>query len=139
MESQYGNFERSLDSKGRLILPAKLRAAFGETAFLTSHPDGCLAVYDDKEMEKQEAAMLRRAKASQDGRNLVRVWAFYASEVTFDAQGRIPIPPKPREWAGLEEEVLVLGVIDRVELWSPERYAEKIAAANLELLEGTNL
>jgi MraZ protein len=67
------------------------------------------------------------------------VWSFHTYEVTFDAQGRFPLPARSREWAGLDLEVLVIGMFDRVELWSPERYDEKIAAANLELLEGTNL
>jgi MraZ protein len=139
MATFYGNFERSLDSKGRLILPAKLRAEFGESAFLTSHIDGCLALYDKEDMEDQRAAMLERSKGSQEDRMIARVWASSTSEVTFDSQGRFPIPPMSREWADLEVDVLVIGAIDKVELWSPSKYHEKAASANLQLLEGTNL
>jgi MraZ protein len=139
MATFYGNFDRSLDSKGRLILPAKLRAEFGESAFLTSHVDGCLALYDKDDMEVQKAAMLERSKGSQEDRMIARVWASYTSEVTFDAQGRISIPPASRTWAALDEEVFVIGAIDKVELWSPAKYSEKAASANAQLLEGTNI
>jgi MraZ protein len=139
MATFYGNFERSLDSKGRLILPAKLRAEFGESAFLTSHIDGCLALYDKDAMEGQRLSMLERSKGSQEDRMIARVWASSTSEVTFDSQGRFPVPPVSREWADLEVDVLVIGAIDKVELWSPAKYREKAAPANLQLLEGTNL
>ncbi len=139
MATFYGNYERSLDAKGRLILPAKLRAEFGESAFLTSHVDGCLALFDKADMEEQKAAMLERSKGSQDDRMIARIWASSTSEVVFDAQGRIPIPPVSRNWAGMEDDVLVIGVIDRVELWSPAKYAEKAAFANTQMLEGTNI
>ncbi len=139
MATFYGNFERSLDAKGRLILPAKLRAEFGESAFLTSHVDGCLALFDKADMEVQKEAMLERSRGSQDDRMIARVWAASTSEVTFDAQGRIPIPPPSRNWAGLEDDVLVIGAIDRVELWSPAKYTDKAAFANTQILEGTNI
>jgi MraZ protein len=140
MGALHGNYERSIDGKGRLILPAKLRAEFGETAFLTSHVDGCLALYDNQAMEEQRAEMrVKLKRGSQNDRMIARVWSFHTYEVTFDAQGRFPIPAGSREWAGLDLEVLVIGMFDRVELWSPARYDEKISAANLELLEGTNL
>ena len=100
MATFYGNFERSLDAKGRLILPAKLRAEFGESAFLTSHVDGCLALFDKADMEDQKAAMLERSKGSQEDRMIARVWSASTSEVTFDAQGRIPIPVPSRTLGG---------------------------------------
>jgi MraZ protein len=139
MATFYGNFERSLDAKGRLILPAKLRAEFGESAFLTSHVDGCLALFDKADMEDQKAAMLERSKGSQEDRMIARVWSASTSEAVFDAQGRIPIPPPSRTWAGLGDDVLVIGAIDRVELWSPAKYSEKAEFANLQMLEGTNI
>jgi MraZ protein len=139
MATFYGSSERSLDAKGRLILPAKLRAEFGESAFLTSNVDGCLALYDKEDMEGQKATMLEKSKGSQSDRMIARFWASSTSEVTFDAQGRIPIPPTSRTWAGLETEVLVIGMIDKVELWSPARYNDKVASANAEMLEGTNI
>jgi MraZ protein len=139
MATFYGNFERSLDAKGRLILPAKLRSEFGESAFLTSNVDGCLALYDKEDMEVQRTAMLERSKGSQEDRMIARVWSSSTSEVTFDAQGRIPIPQASRSWAGLDNDVLVIGAIDKVELWSPSKYAEKAAFANDQMLEGSNI
>jgi MraZ protein len=139
MATFYGNFERSLDAKGRLILPAKLRAEFGESAFLTSSVDGCLALYDKEDMEIQRASMLQRSKGSKEDRWIARVWSSSTSEVTFDAQGRIPIPQASRTWAGLGDDVLVIGMIDKVELWSPSTYAEKSVLANDQMLEGTDI
>jgi MraZ protein len=139
MATFYGNFERSLDAKGRLILPAKLRAEFGESAFLTSHVDGCLALFDKEDMEDQKATMLVRSKGSQEDRMIARVWAASTSEVIFDAQGRIPIPAASRSWAGLDDDVLVIGAIDKVELWSPATYSQKAEFANTQMLEGTNI
>jgi MraZ protein len=139
MATFYGNFERSVDQKGRLILPAKLRWEFGQNAFLTSHVDGCLALYEKEDMEVQRAAMLERSKGSQEDRMIARVWAASTSEVTFDAQGRFPIPQASRTWAGLDDDVLVIGAIDKVEIWSPTRYEERAAAANEQMLQGTNI
>jgi len=139
MATFYGSFERSLDAKGRLILPAKLRAEFGESAFLTSHVDGCLALYDRGDWEAQKAAMLEKLKGSQEDRMFARVWSASTAEVTFDAQGRIPVPQTLRDWAGLQDDVLVIGAIDKVELWYPGTYREKAASANAQMLEGTNV
>lgn len=139
MATFYGHFERSLDAKGRLILPAKLRTEFGESAFLTSNVDGCLALYDNEDMEEQKRGMLLRAKGGQEDRMIARVWAASTSEVTFDAQGRFPIPQKSREWAELQDDVVVIGAIDHVELWSPSLYSERAAGANTEMQEGKNI
>jgi len=139
MANFYGNSIRTIDAKGRLILPAKLRVEFGESAFLTNSIDGCLALYDREAMEEQRAAMLQRLKGSQDDRMMARVWAASTNEVTFDAQGRIAIPPPSRTWAGLGTDVVVIGLIDWVEIWDPPRWEEKAAAANERMLEGTSV
>jgi MraZ protein len=138
MGTFFGSYERTLDPKGRLILPAKLRAEFGESAYLTRYVDGCLALYDQEDMERQTADMLAMVNApSREDRMFARVWASSITEVTFDAQGRIPIPAHQRTWSGLETEVLVIGAIERVEIWSPLRYGEGSEPANTQMLEGS--
>jgi len=140
MGDLHGTFERTLDAKGRLILPAKLRTEFGATAYLTTHVDGCLALFDAQNIETKRADMRELEKnGSQRERMIARIWSSSTSELTIDAQGRIPLPQLLRTWADLGDDVLVLGVMDRVEIWSPEKYMAKAAEANLQLLDGADL
>ena len=127
----FGSYEHSLDAKGRLILPARLRGPFTTGGYLTPHSEGCLGLFPS-ETFKEEIAQ-RRAQASGDARarNEVRDWAAAVFEAEIDKQGRMAIPAHLRAYAGLESEVLVVGMIDRVELWSPAAWAAKddLAAA----------
>ena len=124
MARVYGTYERSLDAKGRVMVPPKLRSEFGENAFLAWDEDGCLALHDLAAWDSKERDMEERAKQSEEGRKAARFWASTGGDVTFDAQGRIPIPSRLRELAGLGDEVLVVGNIHQVEIWSPARYNE---------------
>ena len=121
-----GRNEHSLDTKGRVILPAKFRPSFEHGGFLTQHSEGCLALWTPAEFERQMDAMQESAALGKPERNRARVWASSSAEVEIDRQGRMPIPAHLREFAKLEAEVLVLGVIDRVELWDPTAWAEKV-------------
>jgi len=124
----FGKFEHSLDSKGRIILPARFRQAFDAQPFLTPHLEGCLALWTREEFERESEAMLARAGGDAVSRNAVREWASQVSPVELDRQGRMPVPAELRTYAGLSQEVLVVGVINHVELWSPERWASKDGA-----------
>ncbi len=121
-----GRYEHSLDTKGRVILPAKFRPSFEHGGFLTEHSEGCLALWTPGEFERQMDAMQESAAAGKTERNRARVWASSSADVEIDRQGRMPIPAHLRGFAKLESEVLVLGVIDRVELWDPAAWAEKV-------------
>ena len=129
-----GRYEHSLDSKGRVILPAKFRANFEKGGFLTEHAEGCLALWTPAEFERQMASMQERASTSREDRNRARVWASTSAEVEIDRQGRMPIPSLLRTFAGLDAEVLVHGAIDRVELWDPGRWAQQVQPAEDWLL-----
>lgn len=125
-----GQYGRSLDAKGRVILPSKFRQEFGDSpVFLTLFLDGCLALWRPEEFENQTEQMLERAERGQAERHLARVWAARAAELKIDAQGRVPLPPVLREYAGLESEVIAIGAITRVELWNPAKWEQTIAAA----------
>ena len=130
-----GRYEHSLDTKGRVILPAKFRVSFERGGFLTQHPERCLALWTLAEFERQTEVMLERAALGRVGRNQARVWASTSAEVEIDRQGRMPIPPHLRAFAGLESEVLVHGAIDRVELWNPAVWAERVQPEESWLLE----
>ena len=122
----FGRYEHSLDPKGRVILPAKFRAPFDEGGFLTQFHDRCLALWTPDEFEKQMRGMQESQEQGREQRNLARVWASGSAEVDVDRQGRMAIPQHLREFARLDGDVLVIGAIDRVELWSPAEWQAKV-------------
>ena len=126
----FGRYEHSLDAKGRVILPAKLRVHFSRPGFLTPHLEGCLALWTEEEFEKEIEIRLAQADGNVIARNVVREWSAAVFEVEVDRQGRMALPPNLRSYAGLEQEVLVVGMINRVELWSPSRWAERDLGEN---------
>lgn len=124
----FGRYEHALDAKGRIILPAKLRGPFDQHGFLTPHLEGCLALWTDEEFDKEVAVRLEQAEGDTAARNGVRDWSAAVFEAEIDKQGRMPIPPHLRAYAGLEQEVLVVGMINRVELWSPSAWEGRVLA-----------
>lgn len=121
----FGRYEHSLDNKGRVILPAKLRVHFSQPGFLTPHLEGCLALWTNDEFEKEIEVRLAQAEGDPVARNQVREWSAAVFEAEIDRQGRMPVPAHLRAYAGLEQEVLVVGMINRVELWAPRAWQEK--------------
>jgi MraZ protein len=121
-----GRYEHSLDIKGRVILPAKFRAQFEKGGYLAQQSEGCLALWDPEEFDRQMEVMLERAESGRANRNRARLWASTSHEVEIDRQGRMAIPAHLRAFAGLESEVLVHGAIDRVELWNPPSWVERV-------------
>lgn len=132
-----GRFEHTIDDKGRVTLPAKFRMPFEHGGYLTQGIDGCLALWTPEQFEAHAAVMQERAAQSQADRNLVRLWASGSTDLVVDRQGRISIPGRLRSFAGLTDDVLVLGTIDRVELWDPGRWEQKIVPEEQRLAEGT--
>ena len=117
-----GEFQHSLDDKGRLILPVKFRDRLAEGAVITKVLDGCLAVWAADEFERVANEMLEKARRGGDERNVMRSLAAGAAEVALDRQGRIPIPANLRTFAGLEKDVTVNGAFNRIEIWDRERW-----------------
>ena len=121
-----GQYAHNIDAKGRLFIPVKLREELGKTFHVTVGMNHCLTIYSDeswaaftdkvREMPYSKARALRALFAN-------------ASDCEPDAQGRILIPAKLREYAGLEKEVVVIGSFDRAEIWNARRWAEEEAAA----------
>lgn len=122
-----GRFEHSLDTKGRVILPAKFREPFERGGYLAENREGCLALWTPGEFERQMATMLEQAGSGRVQRNRARLWAANSHDVEIDRQGRMPIPLHLRTFAGLESDVLIHGAIDRVELWSPTVWEARVA------------
>ncbi|MGH8982084.1 MAG: division/cell wall cluster transcriptional repressor MraZ [Acidimicrobiales bacterium] len=130
-----GKYEHSLDTKGRVILPAKFRADFERGGYLTENREGCLALWTPGEFERQMQAMQELAAAGRPERNRARLWAASSHEVEVDRQGRMAIPAHLREFASLDGDVLVHGAIDRIELWNPRVWRERVAPEERWLLE----
>ncbi len=132
----FGRYEHTLDAKGRVILPARFRAPFEHGGYLSQNHDGCLALWTPDQFERQMQDKEERESQRRVERNQARQWASTSHEVEIDRQGRMPIPARLREFAGLRENVLVTGAINRVELWDPVRFEDKVGPEEQRLSEG---
>jgi MraZ protein len=136
-----GTYDYNLDSKGRLILPAPLRGAFETKRAVVSHYlERCLAIWTPELFDHYLAAAELMEVYGQEGRNLARSLSAHSSEVEFDGQWRVTVPPAMRNYAELEPDqpVTVVGANNRVELWRPSRWKEKDAKSEQELADGTS-
>jgi MraZ protein len=131
----FGRHEHSLDAKGRVILPARFRASFGPQAYLSQYLDRCLALWPPDEFEKQMAEREVQQEQGRAERNLARVWASGSAEVEIDRQGRLAIPAYLRAFARLDSGVLVIGALNRVELWDPTEWEARVLPAEAQLTE----
>ncbi|MCK9222477.1 MAG: division/cell wall cluster transcriptional repressor MraZ [Limnochordia bacterium] len=119
-----GEYEHTLDSKGRLFIPAKFREDLGETFVATRGLDNCVFVYPMDEWEALELKLKALPLTKADARSFVRFFFSGAAECQLDKQGRIMLPTNLRTYARLEKDVVVIGVSNRVELWSKASWEE---------------
>ena len=118
-----GEHERLLDEKGRLVLPPTFRRRLVRAAFLTKSPnDPCLLVYSEEEIGKATERLIEQVQKNEVSPHAQRRWAASISEVRADGQGRIAVPSKLRNQIGLEREVILIGVINRAEIWTPDEW-----------------
>ena len=130
----YGEYNHTIDAKGRLIIPAKYRETLGNEFVVTKGLDGCLFVYDNKEWSAFEEKLKSLPLTNKDARQFVRFFLAGATLAEVDKQGRILIPGVLREFAALEKEVVLIGVASRVEIWSKERWEEASSYDDVEEL-----
>ena len=130
-----GQHDHSLDAKGRVILPAEYREPFEAGAVLTKVIDGCLALWPPEEFQRVADDLKEKARRGNVERTVARSFAGGAKALEIDKQGRIAIPPHLREFAGLDKEVVIAGVFDRVEIWDKERW-HAVDASGEESLRG---
>ena len=119
-----GEYNHTLDAKGRLIVPSKLRESLGERFFLTKGLDGCLSVYPQEEWETFTNKIHELPMTNKDARKFSRFFLAGASECEIDKQGRILIPANLREFAKLEKEAVLVGVSNRIEIWNRDKWEE---------------
>jgi len=118
----YGEYQHSVDAKGRVIIPSKFRDGLGESFILTKGLDNCLFAYSSKEWGELEAKLRSLPFTDKDVRAFVRFFFAGATECELDKQGRILIPNNLRQHAKLEKDVYIIGVSTRVEIWSVEEW-----------------
>ncbi len=126
------SYEHSIDEKGRMAFPSKLRCRLGETFIITIGFYGCLFVYSNDEWDVfvSKIKTLTGEKAK-----IARLFLTNACEVKPDSQGRIMIPQRLKERAEINHNVTVTGAGDRVEIWSAEKYNEFYYSVTNEMLE----
>jgi MraZ protein len=117
-----GEYNHTIDAKGRLIVPSKFREALGDTFVVTKGLDGCLFVYDNEEWQAFEEKLRSLPITNKEARQFARFFLAGAAEVEVDKQGRILVPNILREFAQISKDVVLIGVASRIEIWSKERF-----------------
>ena len=117
-----GEYQHSLDSKNRIIVPAKLREGLGNKFVITKGLDGCLYAYPLEEWKILEDKLKTLPLTNKDARTFVRFFFSGACEVELDKQFRGLIPQNLKEYAKIEKDIVSIGVLSRVEIWSKEMW-----------------
>ena len=122
----YGEYEHTIDRKGRLIIPAKFRQALKEhevkSLFLTRGLDGCLFLFPESEWRLAESRFKQIPFTKGEGRKFNRLFFSGAAEVTIDRLGRLLVPRSLKEFADIKQDVVIVGVSNRMELWSKGKW-----------------
>jgi MraZ protein len=128
MSSFKGRYSYSVDNKGRIALPAKLRKSVSQNAndmfIITRGFEQCLFLYPQDEWNRLEDSIRNLSPSNPQHRFFVRTLLQWSSDCQLDSQARISIPQELQKFAGIENEVLIIGVLERIEIWNPRTYEE---------------
>lgn len=119
-----GEYNHTVDAKGRLIVPSKFREQLGDEFVVTKGLDGCLFVYPNEEWKNIEDKFRNVPLTTKDARKFSRFFFAGAASCEVDKQGRILIPNVLREFAELQKDVVSVGVLNRIEIWSKDRWLD---------------
>lgn len=117
-----GEYNHTIDTKGRVIMPVKFREKLGESFVVSKGLDNCLQVMDAEEWAAFSEKLRKLPFVDPDARNFSRFLFAGATEVEVDKQGRILIPQNLRDYAVIQKDVVLVGVASRVEIWSKEKW-----------------
>lgn len=117
-----GEYQHALDTKNRMIVPSKLRDDLGNKFVITKGLDSCLYIYPITEWQILEQKMKTLPLTNKDARAFVRFFFSGACEIEMDKQGRGVIPQNLKEYAGIEKEIVSIGVLTRIEIWGKEKW-----------------
>ena len=128
-----GEYEHSLDAKGRVIMPAKFREedGIGEKFIVTKGLDGCLFAYSKIEWNNFEEKLKALPLTNKNARDFVRFFLSGAIECEIDKQGRFLIPGNLRTYATLEKEIIIIGVGTRIEIWNKDAWQKYSSDENI--------
>lgn len=126
-----GEYQHSIDSKGRIIIPSKFREELGYEFVITKGLDNCLFVYPKEEWKILEDKLKSLPLTNKDARAFIRFFFSGASESILDKQGRVLIPSNLRDHCKIEKDAVVIGVSTRLEIWSKEQWENYIDEDNL--------
>ena len=133
MSSFKGQFRYNIDSKGRINIPAKFRKAISpeanETFVITRGMENCIYAFPLDEWNKTEDKLRRLSANQKDIRLFIRMTTSYVSVSPFDKQGRIAIPQYLIDLAKIKKEILIIGTLDKLEIWNPELYEEYLKSS----------
>lgn len=119
-----GEYQHALDSKNRIIIPSKFREQLGDSFIMTKGLDGCLYIYTKEEWYKLEEKLKKLPLTSKDARAFTRFFFSGAAEIETDKQGRALIPQNLIEYASILKEIVSIGVSNRIEIWSKEKWED---------------
>ena len=127
-----GQYNHTIDTKGRLIVPSKFRERLGDEFVVSKGMDGCLFVYANEDWTAFEQKLTSLPLINKEARKFARFFLAGASQVEVDKQGRILIASNLREFAGLDKDVVLVGVGSRIEIWSKENWENMDADQDME-------
>lgn len=136
MNMYMGEYHHTIDDKGRLIIPSKLRNELGSSVVLTRGLEKCLFLYKKADWESLVAKLKTLPFTKKDVRMFTRFFFSGATECSFDSQGRISITSPLISYADILKDCVVIGVSDRIEIWAKEEW-EKFLDENNDKLEDT--
>jgi MraZ protein len=134
-----GEYQHSLDAKGRVILPARFREQLEGGAVMARALDGCLAVYPVSEFDRVAAKLREARERGARERQAARSFFTGAVEITPDKQGRVAIPGHLRTFAQLEREVIVAGNFDHIEIWNSETFSQRDQEGSASIVGGEGI
>lgn len=119
-----GEFHHNIDDKARLVMPSKFREELGDNFVITRGLEGCLFVYSKQEWNTLVDKLKKLPFTKKDARAFLRFFLSGAQECTFDKQGRVAIPSPLVNYASLIKECVIIGVNDRLEIWSQNSFED---------------
>ncbi len=119
-----GTYTPKMDEKGRIFLPAKFRDELADGLVITRHQERCLAIYPTATFVAMTQQVAQAPSTIKQVRDFQRMLAAGASDEVPDKQGRLTIPPMLREYAGLSKDIVVIGAINRVEIWDAQAWQD---------------
>ena len=124
-----GEYRHSIDAKGRLIVPARLREGLGDDVVLTAWLEDCIWMWSAQRFEEKGARPLSAERSgNKRKRAIARLIGSQAHSDRIDTQGRITVPQPLRESVGIQRDVMVVGALDHVEIWDPDKWQQEFSA-----------